>query len=131
MIRIAAVATLAALSLHSSADEIDDFCRDRWGVDYVMREFCIKEQRESRTRVLQAQQLSPEAEMEKARMLGISKWLHERRLPFLHDEIVAIASTNGDAGRYIECERRAREITDDGTTRLQRLYACLPKTPTN
>ena len=95
MIRIAAVATLAALSLHSSADEIDDFCRDRWGVDYVMREFCIKEQRESRTRVLQAQQLSPEAEMEKARMLGISKWLHERRLPFLHDEIVAIASTNG------------------------------------
>lgn len=125
MIRTITLTTLAVLSFPVAADEIDDFCADRWGVDYVMREHCIKEQRAARSRVIQAQEPSPETEMERARMLGISNWLLERKLPFLHDEIAAMASTNSDAARYLDCERQARSMTDDGTTRLQRLLACL------
>lgn len=117
-------ATLALPCLPVAADEIDDLCRDRWGVDYVMREHCIKEQRSARSRVIQGQQLSPDAELERARMEAISAWLRQRRLPFLHDEIAALAPTNRDAALYLECEARNRNF-DEGTSRIKRVLSCL------
>lgn len=116
---------LLVTAFPSSADEIDDLCRERWGTDYVMREFCIKEQREAKSRVLLSQEPSPMAQAERARVLAVSSWLRERSLPLPYDEITALAATNQDAARYIECEHGARPLTDYGTTRYQRLLACL------
>jgi hypothetical protein len=57
--------------------------------------------------------------------LAITAWLRQRDLPHAHEQLAAIAATNPDAARYLDCAPHARRFTDDGITRLQRLLACL------
>lgn len=120
---------LALLCLPAAADEIDDFCRDRWGVDYVMRDYCIKEQRAARARVINsssgAQNASPEAELEARRYAAIMEWLRQRNIwRASQDEIAALSRSNADAAHYVDCEGRARR-NDDGTSRFKRILDCL------
>jgi len=47
------IVVLLACPAATTGDEIDDLCRERWTNDFVMREYCVTEQRAAKNRLLQ------------------------------------------------------------------------------